>query len=229
MIDLSQQPERPLVCASILASDFGRVVEDARDVLGKGADLLHVDVMDGHFVGNLTMGEDMIRALRKHLPDTLLDVHLMVDHPAMFVEPFARAGANVFTFHAEVCDPVRARHTSAPAMIESIHRLGMKAGMAINPFTAPESVEPYLEQLDLVLVMSVHPGKGGQRFMPGVLEKTRWLKRQLKPATRLEMDGGLDEHTCKDAVAAGVDMLVTGSALFGAKDRSAVILAMRGR
>jgi ribulose-phosphate 3-epimerase len=226
MLDITNKPARPLVAASILSADFGFMIDDCRDVLGKGADLLHVDVMDGHFVGNLTMGADMVRALRKHLPEAFLDVHLMVDQPAMHIEPFADAGANHITFHLEVCDPVRARHGDADAMIEAIHAAGMTAGMAINPYTDARGLDPYLDRLDLVLVMSVHPGKSGQAFLSDVLDKTRRLRDRLRPSTRLEMDGGLNPRTAPDAVAAGVDTLVTASALFGASDRAGVIDAL---
>ncbi len=228
MLKLNEKPAAPLIAASILSADFGHMVADCRDVLGRGADLLHVDVMDGHFVGNLTMGADMIAALRRHLPDVFLDVHLMVDQPGLYVEPFAQAGANLFTFHLEVCDPIRARHTDAAALIDAIHAAGMSAGMSINPLTDPRGLEPYLNELDLVLLMSVHPGKSGQAFIPQSLDKARWLAARLGPGTRLEMDGGLSPQTAPGALAAGVDVLVTASALFGAPDRSAVIRQMRG-
>lgn len=226
MLDWRKRPARPLVAASILSADFGRMVQECRDVLERGADLLHVDVMDGHFVGNLTMGADMIQALRRHLPDTFLDVHLMVDHPAMYIQPFAEAGANQFTFHLEVCDPVRARHASAAALIDAIHAAGMTAGMAVNPLTDAAGLTPYLDRLDLVLVMSVHPGKSGQRFMADVLPKARWLAERIGEGTRLEIDGGINDRTAPEAVAAGVDVLVTASSLFGAADRTAVIEAL---
>lgn len=205
------------------------MADDCRDVISKGADLLHVDVMDGHFVRNLTMGVDMIKGLRKHFPDTCLDVHLMVEHPEEYVDSFAAAGANVFSFHLEVSSPAKIGENAgvdAAKLIEKIHAAGMKAGMVINPATAVDGLTPYLSMLDLVLVMSVVPGRSGQKFMPEVLDKTRWLASRLSPRTRLEMDGGINTQTVIDAVAAGADTLVTASALFGAADRAAVIAAM---
>jgi len=218
-----EPPARPLVAASILSADFGRMADDCRDVLEKGADLLHVDVMDGHFVPNLTMGPDMVRGLRRHFPDAFLDVHLMVERPGDFVEPFAAAGADMFSFHAEVSRPVRPSGEYATSLIDRVHDLGMQAGMVINPPTPPQTLAAWLDQLDLVLVMSVNPGRSGQKFIPDVLAKARWLKPRLGPRTRLEMDGGLNVHTAGQAVAAGVDILVTASALFGADDRADVI------
>ncbi|MEM1213318.1 MAG: ribulose-phosphate 3-epimerase [Planctomycetota bacterium] len=223
MLDLTAAPARPLVSASVLSADFGAMAGDCHDVLERGADLLHIDVMDGHFVGNLSMGPDMVRGIRKHAPEVLMDVHLMVDRPDLYVEPFADAGANHLTFHLEVCDPVRARHVDADALIQRIHTAGMTAGMAINPFTAPDGLAPYLDRLAMALVMSVHPGKSGQKFLPFVLDKTRWLHEHTGPGTRIEMDGGVGPTTCDDAAAAGCDVMVTASALFGSNDRSAVI------
>ena len=225
MIDLSQLPERPLVAASILSADFGWMAEECRDVLDRGADLLHVDVMDGHFAPNLTMGVDMCLALRRHLPDTFLDVHLMVERPGQFVDAFADAGANLLSFHLEVSKPLRADGEDAEALVDRIHRRGMQAGMVINPPTPPNELDRLLDRLDLVLVMSVNPGYSGQDFMPDVLTKARWLHERVGTGTRLEMDGGLNPRTGRDAVAAGVDVLVTASALFGAGDRSAVVRA----
>lgn len=224
MLDINAKPDKPLVAASILSADFGCMADDARDVLDQGADLLHVDVMDGHFVPNLTMGQDMIRGLRKHFPDTFLDVHLMVERPEDYIDPFAQAGANMFTFHLEVCGKDR----DAFALIKRVREAGMKVGMAVNPPTNVTPLEPYLSQLDLALVMSVNPGRSGQAFIPDVVSKAQWLDacRGKRQSMRIEMDGGLSPDTAPQAVAAGVDMIVTASALFGADDRAEVIDAL---
>jgi len=223
MLDLRDPPPQPLVAASILSADFAQMADDCQSVINQGADLLHLDVMDGHFVPNLTMGSDMCGALRAHLPDVFLDVHLMVEQPSDYVEAFARAGANLFSFHLEVCQPGRANGEDAQSLIKRIHDLGMLAGMVINPPTEPDGLGPFLDSLDLVLVMSVNPGRSGQAFIPEVLDKTRWIKQRIGPKTRLEMDGGLSPQTAPLAAAAGVDVMVSASALFGATDRGKVI------
>lgn len=226
MLDLHTKPERPLVAASILAADFARIAEEANDALDKGADLLHVDVMDGHFVANLTMGADMIRGLRRHLPDTFLDVHLMVERPHEYIDSFAEAGGNNFSFHLEVCHPFHPHGPEVGDLIDRVHGAGMTAGLVINPYTSAWPVEPYLDRLDLVLVMSVIPGLGGQSFMPHVLKQSQWLAERVDGRTRLEMDGGLDAETAPPAVTSGVDVLVAGSSVFKADDRAEAIAAL---
>ena len=230
MLDLTQPPSHPLVAASILSADFGTMADECRDVLDKGADLLHIDVMDGHFVGNLTMGQDMIAGIRRHCPDACLDVHLMVERPEDYIGSFAKAGANVFSFHLEVChDGGRTTRPTAESIAKQVRDSGMLAGMVINPPTRPDALGPLLDAglLDLALVMSVNPGRSGQSFMPEVLEKTRWLRDRAPASTRVEMDGGVNLNTVDQAVAAGADVLVTASALFGSDDRRAVIEAMQ--
>ncbi len=231
MLDITQPPARPLIAASILSADFGAMAEDCRDVLSKGADLLHVDVMDGHFVPNLTMGADMIKGIRRHFSDVFLDVHLMVEKPGDYVESFAEAGANLFAFHVEVCKPMLPDGADAGELIRRIRDAGMSPGMVVNPPTSLAQLEqgigPHLSDLDLALVMSVNPGRSGQAFIPEVLDKTRWLKERISPGTRIEMDGGLNLQTTPKAVAAGADVIVTASALFGSDDRAAVIKAMK--
>jgi ribulose-phosphate 3-epimerase len=231
MLDLSRPPKHTYLAASILSADFGRMAEDCRSVLDLGADLLHVDVMDGHFAPNLTMGADMLKGVRRHLPDAFLDAHLMVEFPGDYIESFAKAGANNFSFHMEVCKPFRADGADAGELIKHIRDAGMSPGMVVNPPTTIAQLDagigPYLDDLVMVLVMSVNPGFSGQKFMPEVLDKARWLKERISKGTRIQMDGGLNTETLPSAVAAGVDVTVTATALFGEPDRAAAIKAIR--
>lgn len=223
---------RPLVAASILSADFANIRSECLTVLepatGDAALALHLDVMDGHFVPNLTMGPDMCRALRRAFPDVFLDVHLMVQEPGLFVEPFAEAGANHLTFHIEPFtgpDEVdRVRRLS-----EQIRALGCTAGLAINPDADPARVLPCIEELDLLLVMSVFPGFSGQSFLEHTLESTRRLRAEAGSAVRIQMDGGVGPATAARVREAGCDVLVAASALFKAPaaDRGEVVRVLQ--
>ncbi len=196
---------------SILAADFARLAEDAQSALAGGATLLHVDVMDGHFVPNITIGPCVVESLRKHLKTTLLDVHLMIENPDLYIDAFVDAGANWISVHQENCMHLH-------RTLEHIAHAGAKPGVVINPATPVETLDEVLPLVNLVLVMSVNPGFGGQKFLAFTLEKAKKLcamrdRRRLD--FRIEMDGGLAADTIPDAVRAGVELLVAGSSVFG--------------
>jgi ribulose-phosphate 3-epimerase len=196
---------------SILSADFACLAEEVARV-AEEADLLHVDVMDGHFVPNLTIGPPVVASLRKRT-DLFMDCHLMVDNPEVLFEEFAEAGANRCIVHIELGDP-RARFAA-------LRELGLGVGLTLNPETPVDRVLPFLEEIDLLLVMSVHPGWGGQAFIPDVLDKIRAARRVIderRLAVEIEIDGGIKEQTAPLAAAAGVDILVAGSAIFHADD-----------
>jgi ribulose-phosphate 3-epimerase len=205
---------------SILSADFACLAEDVERV-GAEADLLHVDVMDGHFVPNLTIGPPVVASLRARTK-LFLDCHLMVDNPGVLLDDFAEAGADRCIVHIEVGDP-------RPLFAELRER-GLGVGLTLNPETPVDTVLPFLGEIDLLLVMSVHPGFGGQSFIPEVLDKVRAARRAIDDAAlpvEIEIDGGINIDTAREAVAAGVDILVAGSAIFAEPDPAAAARAIR--
>lgn len=197
------------IAPSILSADFASLGEEVRAMTTAGADYLHIDVMDGHFVPNLTIGPGVVKALRKHSP-LPFDVHLMISPVDPFIRDFAEAGADYITVHPEAGPHLH-------RTLQLIKSLGKKAGVSLNPATPIECIDTVLGEIDLVLVMSVNPGFGGQHFIPSQLEKIRSLRRRIDASGRaieLEVDGGINMETAKSAIAAGADVLVAGTATF---------------
>lgn len=222
-----------MVSPSLLSADFTRLGADSQMVLDAGAEMLHYDVMDGHFVPNISFGVPVLKSLHAALPDAFYDVHLMIADPYTYAEPFAKAGASLITFHIEKgreANVLRPEY-ELNATIEHIRKLGCKVGLSVKPGTPAEAVFPWLDKLDLVLVMSVEPGFGGQKFMPQALDKIALLRAEIDRRgleCLVEVDGGIgaDAATGKACADAGADVLVAGSAVFGAADPAAVIAAL---
>ncbi|MFU8802796.1 MAG: ribulose-phosphate 3-epimerase [Bradymonadaceae bacterium] len=217
-------PRKNLIAPSILSCDFTRLADECGAVLEAGADWLHVDVMDGHFVPNITIGLPVVASLRKAFPDAFLDTHLMIANPDSFVEEFARAGADLICFHPEASfHPHRT--------IQRIHQAGARAGLAINPGTSLEVLDYLLEDLDLVLLMSVNPGFGGQDFIPSTLPKLRALGEMIAARgldVDVEVDGGVRAENIAQIREAGANVFVAGSAIFRSPSYGDTISAMRG-
>jgi ribulose-phosphate 3-epimerase len=210
------------IAPSILSADFAALGAEVRAIEEGGADWVHVDVMDGRFVPNLTIGPPVVKALRRvtRLP---LDVHLMIVEPERYIEDFAAAGADVISVHVEAS-------THLQRTLRRIRELGKRAGVVLNPHTPEDTLRYVLDDLDLILVMSVNPGFGGQAFLPQVLPKVTALRRMIDAAQRpieLEIDGGIQPETARLAIQAGASVLVAGSAVFGQPDRAAAIRSLR--
>lgn len=208
------------VAPSILSADFVNLERDIRHVADCGADYIHIDVMDGIFVPNITIGIPVVAAIRK-ITDTPLDVHLMIDRPVRYVERFCDAGADILTIHAEA-DTVENNLEA----LRLIRGKGVRAAVSVKPGTPAEALEPYWGLMDLILVMTVEPGFGGQKFMADMMPKVRTLREAIErrsPGTELEVDGGVNPDTAKTCVEAGANVLVAGSALFKAPDIAAFI------
>ena len=211
------------IAPSILASDFSRAGETVQKLEQSGADYVHCDVMDGNFVPPITFGAQMVKAIRPHTK-LALDCHLMVLHPETHIEDFAKAGADIITVHCEACDIC--------ALLGRIKSFGVKAGAVINPETPVETIFPAAEEADMLLLMSVHPGWGGQKFIPETLKKIEALRNFCvkigRPELDVEVDGGINEANVKDVISAGANVIVAGSTVFRAEDMAATIARLRG-
>jgi len=219
---IKMNSEKIKVAPSILSADFTKLGDEIRSVLG--ADYLHFDVMDGVFVPNISFGTVVLESIRR-ITDMTLDVHLMITSPARYTARFAKAGADIVVFHIEA----ETRENTISA-IDELRNLGKKAGLSIKPGTPVDALIPYLEMIDMVLIMTVEPGFGGQKFMPEMISKIAQVHREVndrKLSCEIEVDGGINPETAKLCIEAGANVLVAGSDIFGASDREARISQLR--
>lgn len=211
------------IAPSILSADFSKLGEEIKDVERGRADYIHVDVMDGHFVPNITIGPLIVEAIRP-VTTLPLDVHLMIEKPDQYVEAFAKAGADIITVHVEACNHLH-------RTIQNIKSHGVKAGVVLNPATSVEMIKPIIDDVDMVLLMTVNPGFGGQKFIHSVLPKIKEVKEIIEARglkTEIEVDGGVNEETAKLCIEAGANVLVAGSAIYNETDRKRAIEGLRG-
>ena len=207
------------IVPSVLSADFARLGDEIGQIASAGVKMVHLDVMDGHFVPNITIGPPVIAKLRK-VSDLVFDAHLMISDPAQYAERFVEAGADHVTFHIEAAD-------KPMAIIDKLHKLGRTAGICLNPDTPVEAIAQVAPLCDMVLVMTVHPGFGGQKFMPEAAKKIAQVRQLVGPDIRIEVDGGIDSKTTPIVVSYGADTLVAGNAIFAKSDRAAAINAIR--
>jgi ribulose-phosphate 3-epimerase len=212
-----------LIGPSILNADLSMLAEDSRRLLNAGADYLHLDVMDGHFVPNLTIGHPVIKCLRKNIPKVYFDAHMMVAKPEQWIEEMAGAGVNQYTFHIESV----ASSKDIRNIIRKIKEADMKVGIGIKPATDVNVLTDYIDDIDVVLIMTVEPGFGGQKFKSDMMEKIRWLRKTYPQLLHIEVDGGVNMETIKDCAQAGANMIVSGSALIDSKQPNKDIEQMR--
>lgn len=211
------------VSPSILSADFANLGADLQKISAAGSDYIHIDVMDGSFVPNITIGNEVVRAIRGY-SDLPFDTHLMIDNPEKHIEAFAKAGSDIITIHAEAS-------VHLDRAISQIHSHGIKAGVSIVPSTPANVLDYIMDKVDLILVMTVNPGFGGQKFIPSQLDKIKEIRQKINASGRdidLEVDGGINEQTAPLAIAAGANVLVSGSYIFGSKDYSEAIRVLKG-
>jgi len=213
------EPGTIQIAPSILSADFARLADEIAEIESAGVKIVHIDVMDGHFVPNITLGPPVIAKLRKY-SSLVFDVHLMISNPGRYIEHFVEAGANHITFHVETAE-------KPEKIIDKLHDIGLTAGVALNPDTSVEKIAKVALLCDMVLVMTVHPGFGGQKFIPEAAKKCIRLRELLGPDIRVEVDGGIDPKTAPVIVSYGADTIVAGNAVFSKPDRRAAIEAIR--
>jgi ribulose-phosphate 3-epimerase len=211
-----------LIGPSILNADLSSLADESRRLLNAGADYLHLDVMDGHFVPNLTLGHPVIKCLRKNIPNVYFDAHMMVAKPEQWIQEMAGAGVNQYTFHIE-----STTRENIPDLIRKIKEADMKVGLGIKPKTDVNVLTDFIDDIDVVLIMTVEPGFGGQKFMGDMMEKIRWLRKTYPQLVNIEVDGGVNMKTIEECAQAGANMIVSGSALMESKQPNKDIKQMR--